>query len=116
MRSRSIVARLRDIEKNVALARLFVKGLSFQEFRMDTRTLYATIRCLEIISEASRHLPRDLKARHPHVRWRGMAGAGSIYRHDYEGVDDEIVWDTIHQSLDPLSIVVEAELKRLIEE
>jgi uncharacterized protein with HEPN domain len=45
-----------------------------------------------------------------------MAGAGSIYRHDYEGVLDEIVWDTVQNSLDPLSVAVELELTRLAPE
>jgi uncharacterized protein with HEPN domain len=43
-------------------------------------------RCLEIISEASRRLPDGLKARHPAIAWKEMAGAGNIYRHDYEDV------------------------------
>jgi uncharacterized protein with HEPN domain len=116
MRSRSVVDRLTDIKQNIALARSFVANISFENFRTDTRTLYATVRCLEIISEASRRLPDDLKARHPNIRWRGMAGAGSIYRHDYEGVLDEIVWDTVQNSLDPLSVAVELELTRLAPE
>jgi hypothetical protein len=50
----------------------------------DPRTVYAVTRCLEIISEGSRRLPDDLKARHPSIAWRDMAGAGNIYRRDYE--------------------------------
>ena len=91
MRSRSIVERLTDIKQNIALARSFVTNFSFVDFRADLRTLYATIRCLEVISEASRHLPDDLKARHPNIRWRGMAGAGSIYRHDYEAAGFKVL-------------------------
>jgi uncharacterized protein with HEPN domain len=82
MRSRSTVDRLNDIRHNIALARSFVSNLSFDNFRADIRTVYAVVRCLEIVSEASRRLPEDLKARHPNIRWAGMAGAGSIYRHD----------------------------------
>jgi len=43
-------------------------------------------RCLEIISEASRRLPSSLKERHPSIDWKRMAGAGNVYRHDYEDV------------------------------
>ena len=42
-----------------------------------------------------------------------MAGAGNIYRHDYELVLDKAVWDTVHSSLEPLLAVVEEELSQL---
>ena len=105
-----------DIEHNIALARAFVAGLSFATFQHDRRTVYAVTRCLEIISEASRRLPDDLKARHPHVPWPKVAGAGSVYRHDYEDVLERIVWLTVRESLEPLRIVVAHELEQLKKE
>jgi len=42
-----------------------------------------------------------------------MAGAGNVYRHDYELILDKAVWDTVHESLQPLLTVVDAELRRL---
>jgi uncharacterized protein with HEPN domain len=73
---------LGDIEHNIALARTFIEDLSFESFVRDRRTVYAVTRCLEIISDASRRLPAELKARHPHIPWAKIAGAGSVYRHD----------------------------------
>jgi uncharacterized protein with HEPN domain len=67
-------------------------------------------RCLEIISEASRRLPDELKMRHPSIAWRQMAGAGNVYRHDYEDVAAQYVWETVQLSLPPLRIVIEQEL------
>jgi uncharacterized protein with HEPN domain len=60
---------------------------------------YAVTRCLEIISEASRRLPDELKARHPAIAWREMAAAGNIYRHEYEDVAARRVWLTLTMSL-----------------
>jgi uncharacterized protein with HEPN domain len=114
-RSKSPAAALRDIVENIGLARSFIRGLSFQEFQSDRRTVYAVVRCLEIISEASRRLPEDLKARHPQIPWTDIAGAGSIYRHDYHNVRDTFVWRTIEQSLDPLRSAAEDELRKLIQ-
>jgi uncharacterized protein with HEPN domain len=68
------------------LARRFIEGMSVEVFAGDERTLYAVTRCLEIISEASRSLPDDMKARYPEVPWTRIAGAGKVYRHDYEDV------------------------------
>ena len=67
-------------------------------------------RCLEIISEASRRLPDALKARHPSIAWQDIAGARNIYRHDYEDVAAQQVWDTVQIDLPPLRAVIEQEL------
>lgn len=95
------------------MARSFVAGLTYDAFRNDRRTVYAVTRCLEIISEASRRLPPDLKARHPDIEWRDVAGAGSIYRHGYDVVSHEVLWRTLQNSLEPVLVVVEEELRRL---
>jgi len=74
--------------------------------------VYAVTRCLEIISEASRRLPEQLKARHPAIGWKQMAGAENVYRHDYEDVAAEFVWETVVRALPPLRNVIESELDR----
>jgi uncharacterized protein with HEPN domain len=83
--------------------------MSFEQFAVDERTVYAATRCLEILSEASRRLPADMKGRHPQVPWNRMAAAGNVYRHDYEDVLASILWTTIHGDLDELERVVSFE-------
>ena len=56
---------LHDMQHHLVLAQNFVAGMSCEALRDDLRTTYAVTRCLEIISEASRRLPDELKARHP---------------------------------------------------
>jgi uncharacterized protein with HEPN domain len=104
---------LADIRHNIALAEHFTAGLGYDTFTEDTLRLYAVVRCLEIISEASRRLPDDLKARHPSIAWQRMAAAGSVYRHDYEDVAPSFVWVVLQDHLPPLRIVVEQELAAL---
>jgi uncharacterized protein with HEPN domain len=101
---------LRDILHHIDLATEFVAGVDRAAFDADLRTIYAVTRCLEIISEASRRLPNDLKARHPSIAWKQMAGAGNVYRHDYENVAARYVWDTVQLALPPLRAVIEREL------
>ena len=103
---------LHDILYHIDLAAHFVAGFERAAFLDDARTVYAVTRCLEIISEASRRLPDELKARHPSIAWRQMAGAGNVYRHDYENVVAQYVWDTVQFALPPLRTVVEQELAR----
>jgi uncharacterized protein with HEPN domain len=104
---------LNHIRHNIYLARRFVGGLAYEAFRDNDLVFYAVTRCLEIISEASRRLPQDMKERHPHIPWVEMAAAGNVYRHDYEDVDQRLVWGTVHKRLPPMLVMVETELQRL---
>ena len=61
---------LNDIRHHIATAETFVGDMTHEAFGDDVRTPYAASRCLEIISEASRRLPDELKARHPSIQWR----------------------------------------------
>jgi uncharacterized protein with HEPN domain len=104
---------LRDIEYHIDLAESFIAGSSLEALKNDVLRLYAVIRCLEVISEASRRLPDDTKKRHPSIPWKEMAAAGNIYRHEYEAVAAPRVWRTVKDSLPPLRAVVLIELNRL---
>jgi uncharacterized protein with HEPN domain len=103
---------LRDILHHIDLATQFVGGFDREGFKADIRTIYAVTRCLEIISEASRRLPEETKTRHPNISWRQMAAAGNVYRHDYEDVAAQLVWDTVHRALPALKAAIEAEVAR----
>ena len=113
MRSKAADTALRDILHHIDLAQRFVDGLQRADFLADIRTVYAVTRCLEIISEASRRLPDDLKARHVAIPWKQMAGAGNVYRHDYEDVAARYVWDTVQRDLPPLRDVIARETDTL---
>ncbi len=101
---------LEDIRDNIARAMRFVDGFDLDAFLADDKTFYAATRCLEIISEASRRLPTTFKARFPEIPWKDVASSGSIYRHNYEDVQERRIWKTIHEALLPLRAVVDAEL------
>jgi len=104
-------AALKDMERHIHLASQFVEGIDYAAFESDTRTVFAVIRCLEIVSEASRRLPDALKARHPSIPWKDIAGAGNIYRHEYEDVAARLVWDTVQLALPDLLAVIAQEIK-----
>jgi uncharacterized protein with HEPN domain len=112
MRSERTRSVLQDILHHINLAEQFVAGYDRAKFMADTRAVYATTRCLEIISEASRRLPDDLRARHPEIAWKAMAGAGNVYRHDYEDVAAQLVWNTVRDALPYLKAVIDEELRR----
>ena len=102
-----------DIRHNIYLARKFTGGLEYADFLSSEMAFYAVTRCLEIISEASRRLPADVKARHPEIPWTAMAGAGNVYRHEYEDVQQALVWGVVQNRLPTLLAAVESELEQL---
>ena len=112
MPSKDPILALHAIFENISLARQFLGKMSAAELTADIRTLYAVIRCLEIVSEASRRLPEEMKRRHPDVPWANIAGAGNIYRHDYERIDVEGIWKAAKFGLDALGPAVADELRR----
>ena len=101
---------LNDIRSHIELVERFLGDLNYEAFRDDALRLYGVTRCLEIISEASRRLPVDLKARHPSIPWKEMAGTGNVYSRDYESVEAYEVWITIQDHLPGLRAVIDAEL------
>jgi uncharacterized protein with HEPN domain len=111
--SKNTKAWLFHIRDNVALARSFVEGFDYDRFRQDQLVFYGVTRALEIISEASRRLPLEMKARHPDIPWTEMAGAGNVYRHDYEDVRQHLVWGVLQNHFPSLLAAVEQELRRM---
>jgi uncharacterized protein with HEPN domain len=111
MRSERARLALVDIRDNALLAMQFVQGLSLDAFIADRRTFYAVTRCLEIVSEAARRLPPDLRDRHPELPWRAIMGVGNIYRHDYQNVSESFVYLTVQNSPKSLLVMVAGELR-----
>jgi len=96
--------------ENIDAIRAFTAGIDYPTFSGDRKTVYAVTRALEIISEASRRLPVEVQQRHPEVDWAGMAGAGNVYRHGYDSVDESQLWNTVHNSLETVRKMAVAEL------
>jgi uncharacterized protein with HEPN domain len=64
-------------------------------------------RAFEIISEAARRLPNDVKERQPEIDWLGMADLGNRLRHAYHRVDANLLWQIAERDLPPLKAFVE---------
>ena len=101
------------IRDNITLARAFVERFDYERFRDNQLVVYAVTRALEIMTEASRRLPDEMKKQRPEIAWTEVAGAGNVYRHDYEDVRQRDVWVTLHKHLPPLQAAVEQELRKL---
>jgi len=85
--------------ENAEKAIRFVEGMKFEEFTEDEKTAYAVIRALEVIGEAVRKIPQDLRDMYPEVSRREIAGMKEKFIHEYFGVNSSVVWRTIQEDL-----------------
>jgi uncharacterized protein with HEPN domain len=97
----------------VARIETLTTGKSLDDYRADWVTRDAVERNLERISEASRHIPTDLKARHPTVSWRLVADLGNVLRHAYDQVIDQRIWQIVTSDLASLKAAAEAMLREI---
>ncbi len=87
------------------------QGLTRDQFMRDATLKRAFVRSLEVIGEASKQIPDELKQRYLHLEWRAMAGMRDRLIHRYFGVDYEIVWDVVTNKI-PL---LHQAIKRIVE-
>jgi uncharacterized protein with HEPN domain len=97
--SRSSRVYLDDILEAIRNIRQFVAGMTTDQFANDLKTQHACIRDLEVIGEAVKHLPADLRGRAPEIEWQKIAGLRDILTHEYFGIDLAILWDVIVNKL-----------------
>ena len=105
---RNLDIALEDILTAIARIEETVDGVDFVQFSSDWRTRYIIERCLQIISEASRSIPDDLKAQHPAIKWIGVRDIGNVLRHEYASVSPSLIWNVVRDELPKLRAVIEA--------
>ena len=99
---------MRDILTAAELALQFVEGLEFEDFQNNVEKQYAVTRAFEIIGEAARNVPAEVRAVSPQLPWSEMIGMRNVLIHDYVGVDEAVIWRTIQEDLPSLCESVRA--------
>ena len=100
--SRSILEYLEHILLETDFILRESKKLNYKSFAEDEKLTRAFTRSLEIIGEASKNIPSDIKNDYPDIEWKKMAGMRDVLIHAYFGVDYELVWDVVQQEIPPL--------------
>jgi uncharacterized protein with HEPN domain len=95
MAGRSSLLRIHDMLESIRGIEKAIAGKTFRDYQRSWLLRPAIERGIEVISEASRHLGRDLKAPHEVVRWEDIAGIGNILRHEYQHIDATIIWRAV---------------------
>jgi uncharacterized protein with HEPN domain len=104
--------RLTDMKAAITDIRTLLAGKQFAVLETDRATRAAFERFLEILSEASRHVPDAWKTDHPDIPWRQVADLGNHVRHSYHRMDLEVLWTIYASELDALESAVDALIER----
>jgi uncharacterized protein with HEPN domain len=104
--------RLGDMKKAILDIRQLLSGKSVEVLASDNVTRAAFERFLEVLSEASRHVPDDSRAEFSHIKWRQIADLGNVIRHIYHRIDLGILWAIYENDLEPLEKVVDVLIAR----
>ncbi len=112
-KDRQVLDYLNDILESISDIKEFVAGIDYENFLRDKKTSKAVIRSLEIIGEAAKQIPEPLRSSHKEIPWQEIMGMRNKLAHEYFGVDLDIVWQSIHEDIDPLEAVVKEVLLTL---
>lgn len=103
---------LEDILEATRKIHDYSSGLTFKDFANDSKTLDAVVRNLEVIGEATKKVPESIRARHPSIDWKKIAGMRDILIHEYFGVDLDVIWDILQNKLPTF----EKQVERILQE
>jgi uncharacterized protein with HEPN domain len=101
-----------DILEAITKIETYIKRASFDTFSKDSKTIDAVVRNFQIIGEAAKHIPEEIRKKYQHVPWKEMAGMRDKLTHEYYGVKLDVVWETLKKRLPE----VKAQIKKVLEE
>ncbi|MGD0623693.1 MAG: DUF86 domain-containing protein [Thermodesulfobacteriota bacterium] len=102
---------LEDILDSCGKILRFTAQMPFDQFVEDEKTYDAVVRNLEIIGEAAKNVPEDIRLRYPGIEWRKIAGLRDVIAHEYFGIDNDILWDIIQNKIHSL----QEEVRRILD-
>jgi uncharacterized protein with HEPN domain len=105
--------RFEDILENIVLIEQFTNGMSSKEFLEDLKTINATERCLERISEAAKKLGETAEKLCPGIAWPSLRAVGNVLRHEYDKIDSGRIWLMVEDDLPALKASVQSALAGL---
>jgi len=106
---------LNDMSDMLIKLQEFVDGMTFEEFSVDSKTVFAVIRAFEVLGEAAKHLPQEYRNQHQEVPWQKIMALRNKLIHEYFAVNLDIVWNTIQYDIPELQSILTPVVKECFE-
>ncbi len=104
--NRTFLHHLSDISESISKVKTFIQDLNYEQFLEDDKTQYAVIRALEIIGEAAKQIPDEIKDQYSNLPWKEIVKMRDKLIHHYYGVDLEVVWNTLNEDFYDLENII----------
>jgi uncharacterized protein with HEPN domain len=102
MPPRDWTMRIEDILDSIARIQDYVRGMTFDAFQADRKTIDAVIRNITVIGEAANNVPPSIADSLPEIPWKLMRDFRNVVVHMYFGLDPKVIWDTAQVDVPPL--------------
>jgi uncharacterized protein with HEPN domain len=111
--SRDFLLSLTDILENTEKAERFVGSMPYDKFVATEMASYAVVRCLEIIGEAVKNIPEDIRAKRPEVSWKDLAGLRDKCIHMYFGINHRRIWQVVKEDIPKYRMPIQTLIEEL---
>lgn len=112
MSPRSWLIRVNDMIKAIDDSVNIISGKTYSDFQKDRTLVLASLACVQIIGEASNHIPDEVKSKYSEVPWNEIRGMRNRITHEYFEVDESILWETLKSDFQDLK----GELEKIVQD
>ncbi len=102
-----------DIAKECKNIRNFTKDIDYDAFTNNIEKVYAVAKAFENIGEGVKNIPKEITKEYPLIPWSEIAKMRDVLTHHYFGLDDRVLWDTLHDNFEEFENTIATILKQL---
>lgn len=106
---------VQDMVDSIIEIESFIAGMNFEAFSRDKKTINAVVRSVEVIGEATKKIPKNIRDNYPDIPWKKMSGMRDKLIHEYFGIDYEILWKAANDEIPPIKTTIKNILNNLNE-
>jgi uncharacterized protein with HEPN domain len=96
---RNYILYLEDMLLSMTRIKEYIEDFDFKRFKLNYMVVDAVIRNFEVIGEASKNIPAEIKEKYPEIPWKKMYGLRNLISHEYFGIDYEMLWEIAKNNL-----------------